>query len=53
MSEVRENNKIYQFIGERNHLIWWTQNFDNLSDESVVEAVLNYGNWDDVQKLID
>jgi len=47
------NNKIHQFIAKKKHLIWWTQNFDNLSDESVVEAVLSYGNWNDVQELIN
>ena len=51
--EKNNNNKIHQFIGERNHLIWWTQDFDNLSDEAIVEAVLNYGHWDDMQELIE
>lgn len=40
------------FIKERHYLIWYTKNYDNLSEESVVEAVLNYGDWDDVQKMI-
>ncbi len=33
-------------------MIWYTKDFDNLSEGAVVEAVLNYGDWDDVQKLI-
>ena len=40
------------FIKKRRHLIWYTKNYDKLSEEAIVEAVLNYGNWDDVQKLI-
>jgi len=27
------------------------KNFDRLSDESIVEHTLNYGNWKDVQEL--
>ncbi len=40
------------FIKTRKHLIWWTANYDRLSPEAIIEATLNYGNWDDVQKLI-
>lgn len=43
---------IKEFIKKRKHLIWYTNNFDNLDDEAIVEATLNYGDWDDVQKLI-
>lgn len=43
---------IGSFIKQRPYLIWYTKNYDQLSEESVVEAVLNYGNWDDVQQLI-
>ncbi|MDP1689539.1 MAG: hypothetical protein Q8L47_05460 [bacterium] len=44
--------KINEFIKKRPHLIWYTKNYDKLSSESIVEATLNYGNWDDVQTLI-
>jgi len=40
------------FIKKRPYLIWYTKNYDQLSAESIVEAVLNYGDWDDVQGLI-
>ena len=43
---------IHDFIKKRKHLIWWVKNYDRLGAESVVEATLNYGNWDDVQTLI-
>lgn len=40
------------FIKKRRYLVWYVKNPENLPEESVVEAVLNYGNWDDVQTLI-
>ena len=40
------------FIRKRPYLIWYTKNYAGLSAESIVEATLNYGDWDDVQKLI-
>jgi len=43
---------IHQFIKTRPHLIWYVKNLDKLSEESIVEHVLNYGDWDDVQKMI-
>ncbi len=43
---------INDFIKKRPHLIWYTKNYKNLSPEAIVEAVLNYGDWDDVQKMI-
>lgn len=42
-----------EFIKKRPHLIWSTRDFDSLSDEPIVEAVLNYGNWEDVQTLFN
>lgn len=32
--------------------MWYVKNPAELSDESIVEHTLNYGDWDDVQKLI-
>lgn len=43
---------IHDFIKKRKYLIWYTENYDNLPAESIVEATLNYGNWDDVMTLI-
>ena len=42
---------IHDFIKKRPHLVWYTRDFDHLSEEAVVEAVLQYGNFDDVKKL--
>ena len=43
---------IHDFIKKRKYLIWYTKNYDNLPAESIVEATLNYGDWDDVMTLI-
>jgi len=43
---------INDFIKKRPYLIWYTKNFDNLSADSIVEAVLNYGSWNDFKKMV-
>jgi hypothetical protein len=40
------------FIKSRPYLLWYVKDVGKVSKESVVEAVLNYGDWEDVQKLI-
>jgi hypothetical protein len=40
-----------EFIKQRKPLIWYTDNYDNLGPESITEAVLNYGNFDDINEL--
>jgi len=47
-----ELDQLHQFIKARKYLIWWVSDLKNLGEESIVEATLNYGNWDDVQELI-
>lgn len=44
--------ELKQFIMERKYLVWWVKDPGKLGPESIVEAVLNYGNWEDVQELI-
>lgn len=44
--------KAQDIIKKKPYLIWYTKDYDHLSDEAVVEAILNYGDWDDVQLLI-
>ena len=45
---------IHEFIKKRPYLIWYVgkKDLDKLDDSSIVEHVLNYGNWDDVQEMI-
>lgn len=44
---------IHEFIKERKYLIWYVNDYDKLDNRAIVEATLNYGDWDDVQKLIE
>lgn len=46
------NMSIGDFVRKRKHLFWSTKNYDGLSNEAVVEAVLNYGDMNDVRELI-
>lgn len=46
------SDTLYNFIKERGHLIWYVKDYRGLNEEAIVEATLNYGNWNDVQKLI-
>ncbi len=43
---------IRQFIRSRPHLVWYVRDLQNLSEESLVEHTLNYGNWTDFQELV-
>lgn len=40
------------FVRKRKHLFWSTKNYDGLSKGAVIEAVLNYGDMEDVRALI-
>lgn len=39
-------------IKNKPYLAWYVKDPEKLSEESVLEHVLNYGNWDDVQQFI-
>ena len=43
---------IQQFIKKRKYLVWYVKDPGKLNNEAIVEAVLNYGDWDDVQGMI-
>lgn len=40
------------FVRKRKYLFWSTKNYDGLSKDAVVEAILNYGDMNDVRELI-
>ena len=44
---------IQQFIKKRKYLVWYVRDPGKLNNEAIVEAVLNYGDWDDVQEMIE
>ncbi len=48
---MENRQKIKNFIKKRAYLAWYVKDVTQLSDESIVEHTLNYGNWDDVQTL--
>ncbi|MDD5013089.1 MAG: hypothetical protein PHD93_01665 [Candidatus Pacebacteria bacterium] len=42
---------IQEFTKERKYLFWYIKDLESLSKESIVEHVLNYGNWKDFKEL--
>ncbi|MBI4837052.1 MAG: hypothetical protein HY813_01435 [Candidatus Portnoybacteria bacterium] len=45
-------NDLKEFIRKRKYLFWYIKDPVNLSEESVVEHILNYGDWEDAQTMI-
>ena len=43
---------IHEFIKQKPYLVWYVKDLEKLNEESIVEHVLNYGDWDDVQEMI-
>jgi hypothetical protein len=43
---------INKFAKKRPYLFWYIKDIDKLSEKAIVEGVLNYGDWKDVQGLI-
>ena len=43
---------IKDFIKKKPYLIWHVNDLNNLSERAIVESVLNYGDFDDVKKII-
>lgn len=43
---------VHAIISNKPYLAWYIKDPEKLSEESVLEHVLNYGNWDDVQQFI-
>ena len=42
---------IHGYVKKRPFLFWDIRNLEALSEESILEHVLNYGDFDDVRKL--
>ena len=43
---------VNSIIKNKPYLAWYIKDFEKLSEKSVLEHILNYGNWDDVQLFI-
>lgn len=50
-----EDSKIQDLIKENSHLFWWVpdKKKKDISIDSLVEAILNYGDAESVRKLFD
>jgi len=46
------NNKLQDIFLQKSYLVWDLKNPDGLSEDSMVERIINYGNWDDVMQAI-
>lgn len=42
---------IRDFIKKRRDLVWYVKDLSKLNDESIIEHILNYGDWKDVQEM--
>ena len=53
--ESMNSPEIKQFILEHRNLFWYTpeDKKEEISDEFLVETILNYGNMDDIRQLIN
>jgi len=40
------------FLKNRQYLFWYIKDLNKLSENSIVETILNYGDWEDFQNLI-
>ncbi|HAZ29814.1 TPA: hypothetical protein DCY43_03695 [candidate division WWE3 bacterium] len=41
-----------QLIKDKPYLMWSTKSYDELSPQSILESVINYGDWPDFERLI-
>lgn len=44
--------QIVDIIKKKPYLAWDVRDFDALSESSILERILNFGDWDDVQDFI-
>lgn len=53
MDNIGRTMEIKKYIEERQHLFWYSPapKSETVSDELLVEMVLNYGNMEDIEKL--
>jgi hypothetical protein len=55
MIKEKINRRKLKFIKDNKYLFWYMKkdSLSNISDEVLVESILNYGDWKSVQKLIE
>lgn len=45
-------NKLEKIIQDDPSLVWYVRDHSNISDTSILEHILNYGKWEQVQEAI-
>lgn len=48
---MKNKKTIQNFIKKRPYLVWYVKSLKNLSEDSILESVLNYGNFEDFLEL--
>jgi len=43
------NNQLQALFQQKPYLVWDIKNLEGLSENSMVERIINYGNWDEGQ----
>jgi len=46
------NTQLQEIFQQKPYLVWDIKNSNDLSENSMVERIINYGNWDDVMQTI-
>ncbi|MCX6766598.1 MAG: hypothetical protein NT170_02345 [Candidatus Moranbacteria bacterium] len=49
---TKTSKELQKFIKKRKGLVWYVKDVTELGEESIVEHILNYGDWKDVQEMI-
>lgn len=43
---------LQSYIQDKKYLFWYVSDTTSLSDESIIEAIIKYGTWQDIKNLI-
>jgi len=49
---IKNETELQKYRTKKRYLAWRLKDIRKLSEAAAVEAVLNYGDWNDVQKII-
>ena len=49
---MKASKELQNFIKKRKGLVWYVKDVTKLNEQSIVEDVLNFGDWKDVQEMI-
>ena len=43
--------ELREMVKKKPSLIWYTNSYDELNEQAIVEAVYHFGSWDDIDKF--